>query len=166
MTGTTGSGKSTTLAAMMNHINDNRPCHIVTVEDPIEYLHYDKKSIVNQREIGIEQGTALGRELARRTDYTAIFATADILAAGLISGLQEAGRRVPEDISIVGFDDLNLARLTSPQLTTVHQDVVQKGVIAAQMLINALQGDNVSAPRSVVLPVRLVSRQSVRCLNK
>jgi LacI family transcriptional regulator len=123
-----------------------------------------KMENVYQQEIGIEQGTALGRELAARRDYTAIFATADILAAGLISGLSEAGRNVPEDISIVGFDDLNIARLTSPQLTTIHQDVVEKGVIAARMLIDALQGQEDSA-RRVVLPVRLVSRQSVRRLG-
>jgi twitching motility protein PilT len=52
VTGTTGSGKSTTLAAMIDLINTNRTEHIMTIEDPIEYLHRDKKSIVNQREIG------------------------------------------------------------------------------------------------------------------
>jgi twitching motility protein PilT len=52
LTGTTGSGKSTTLAAMVDHINSSRACHIVTLEDPIEYLHQDKRSIVNQREVG------------------------------------------------------------------------------------------------------------------
>jgi len=52
VTGTTGSGKSTTLAAMIDHINRNRPHHIITLEDPIEYLHEDKMSIVNQREVG------------------------------------------------------------------------------------------------------------------
>jgi twitching motility protein PilT len=52
VTGTTGSGKSTTLAAMIDLINTNRTEHIITIEDPIEYLHRDKKSIVNQREIG------------------------------------------------------------------------------------------------------------------
>jgi twitching motility protein PilT len=52
VTGTTGSGKSTTLAAMIDLINTNRTEHIVTIEDPIEYLHRDKKSIVNQREVG------------------------------------------------------------------------------------------------------------------
>jgi len=127
-------------------------------------LTVDMKNVY-QREIGIEQGTALGRELAKRHDYTAIFATADILAAGLISGLAEAGRKVPEDISIVGFDDLNIARLTSPQLTTVHQDVVEKGVIAASMLIDALQGESDALSTSIVMPVRLVSRQSVRRLH-
>ncbi len=52
VTGTTGSGKSTTLAAMIDHINQTRAQHIVTLEDPIEYLHADKRSIVNQREVG------------------------------------------------------------------------------------------------------------------
>jgi twitching motility protein PilT len=52
VTGATGSGKSTTLAAMIDHINRTRPLHIVTVEDPIEFLHRNKASLVNQREIG------------------------------------------------------------------------------------------------------------------
>ena len=52
VTGPTGSGKSTTLAAMINHINENRRCHIVTVEDPIEFLHKDKNCVVSQREVG------------------------------------------------------------------------------------------------------------------
>jgi twitching motility protein PilT len=52
LTGTTGSGKSTTLAAMVDHINSTRPRHVITLEDPIEYLHRDKRSIINQREVG------------------------------------------------------------------------------------------------------------------
>jgi len=52
VTGTTGSGKSTTLASMIDIINNNRNCHIITIEDPIEFVHEDKKSIVDQREIG------------------------------------------------------------------------------------------------------------------
>src|SRR5438477_10661176 len=54
VTGTTGSGKSTTLAAMIDEINATRTVHIMTVEDPIEYLHRDNRSIVNQREIGVD----------------------------------------------------------------------------------------------------------------
>ena len=52
LTGTTGSGKSTTLAAMVDHVNQTRAKHIVTIEDPIEYLHRDKRSVINQREVG------------------------------------------------------------------------------------------------------------------
>lgn len=54
VTGPTGSGKSTTIASMIDHINRNRACHIVTIEDPLEFLHMDKKAIVSQREIGID----------------------------------------------------------------------------------------------------------------
>ena len=54
VTGTTGSGKSTTLAAMIDEINATRTAHIITVEDPIEYLHRDNRSIINQREIGVD----------------------------------------------------------------------------------------------------------------
>ncbi|MDI6715639.1 MAG: type IV pilus twitching motility protein PilT [Actinomycetota bacterium] len=57
VTGTAGSGKSTTLAAMIDHINRTRCCHIVTIEDPIEVIHEDRMSIVDQREIGIDTGS-------------------------------------------------------------------------------------------------------------
>jgi len=57
VTGPTGAGKSTTLAALINKINEERNCHIITLEDPIEYLHKHKTGIVNQREIGIDSKT-------------------------------------------------------------------------------------------------------------
>ena len=57
VTGTTGSGKSTTLASMIDIINSDRNCHIITIEDPIEFIHEDKKSIVDQREIGSDTST-------------------------------------------------------------------------------------------------------------
>jgi twitching motility protein PilT len=52
LTGPTGSGKSTTLAAMIDHVNENKSCHIITIEDPVEYFHYSKNSLINQRELG------------------------------------------------------------------------------------------------------------------
>ena len=52
LTGPTGSGKSTTLAAMVDHINTQRKCHIITIEDPVEYYHHTKESLINQRELG------------------------------------------------------------------------------------------------------------------
>jgi twitching motility protein PilT len=57
VTGTTGSGKSTTLAAMIDIINNEHNCHIITIEDPIEFIHEDKKSIIDQREIGSDTST-------------------------------------------------------------------------------------------------------------
>ncbi|HEX4282659.1 MAG TPA: type IV pilus twitching motility protein PilT [Solirubrobacteraceae bacterium] len=75
LTGTTGSGKSTTLAAIINHINNTMARHIVTIEDPIEYLHRDKKSIINQREVGMDTesfGRAMRRVLRQDPDVILI----------------------------------------------------------------------------------------------
>src|SRR5438045_4080754 len=71
VTGTTGSGKSTTLASMVDHINTNETCHIMTIEDPIEFLIRDKRSIVNQREVGVDTlsfGQALKSALRQDPD--------------------------------------------------------------------------------------------------
>ncbi|OPX22810.1 MAG: hypothetical protein B1H03_03410 [Planctomycetales bacterium 4484_113] len=59
ITGTTGSGKSTTLASMTEYVNNRRPVHIITIEDPIEFVHYDKEAIINQRELGVDTNTFL-----------------------------------------------------------------------------------------------------------
>ncbi len=69
VTGTTGSGKSTTLAAMIDHVNNKRTEHIVTIEDPIEFIHQDKKSIINQRELDVDtRGFAPALRSALRQD--------------------------------------------------------------------------------------------------
>jgi twitching motility protein PilT len=69
VTGATGSGKSTTLAAILDFINANRTSHIVTIEDPVEFLHRDKKSIINQREVGSDtEGYAIALKSALRQD--------------------------------------------------------------------------------------------------
>jgi twitching motility protein PilT len=75
LTGTTGSGKSTTLAAIIDHINETRSCHIVTIEDPIEYLHKDRNSIINQREVGMDTASfsrAMRRVLRQDPDVILI----------------------------------------------------------------------------------------------
>jgi twitching motility protein PilT len=75
LTGTTGSGKSTTLAAIIDHINETRKCHIVTIEDPIEYLHKDRNSIINQREVGMDTASfnrAMRRVLRQDPDVILI----------------------------------------------------------------------------------------------
>jgi twitching motility protein PilT len=75
VTGTTGSGKSTTLAAMIDHINTRRNCHVVTIEDPIEFLHRDKKSIINQREVEVDTrafGVAMRAALRQDPDVVLV----------------------------------------------------------------------------------------------
>ena len=107
-----------------------------------------------------EDGIALGKRLAERKDFTAIFSTADILAAELCTGLMQAGRKIPEEISIVGFDDTSIGRINCPPLTTIRQDVAARGQKAVQMLVDALEKGVTAEP--YIFPVSLIERESVR----
>lgn len=109
-----------------------------------------------------DEGVALGGRLAadvRAGDVTAVFATADVLAAGVVRGLTDAGLRVPADVSVLGYDDADLARQVTPRLSTVAQDTAGKGRLAAELLLGLVAGDD-AAPRSASVPVALVARES------
>jgi len=102
----------------------------------------------------------LGSGLADRPDRaTGIFATADIIAIGLLKGLVESGVRVPEEASIVGFDDLPEARYVAPSLTTIRQDIPAKAQAAVDALLQLIDGRE--RPAEVRLPVTLCRRGSV-----
>jgi DNA-binding LacI/PurR family transcriptional regulator len=87
-----------------------------------------------------KSGIAIGRELAADPEVTAVFCGNDEIAMGVMRGITEAGRRVPEDISVAGFDDHPLAELWSPPLTTVKQDFASLGVRGLQLLKQAIDG--------------------------
>ncbi|MCC7494225.1 MAG: type IV pilus twitching motility protein PilT [Fimbriimonadaceae bacterium] len=97
VTGPTGSGKSTTLAAMINHINMNRGVHILTVEDPIEFLHTHKKSVVNQRELGADTrsfGRALKSALREDPDVILVGEMRDLETTAIAITTAETGHLV------------------------------------------------------------------------
>ena len=97
VTGPTGSGKSTTLAAMVNHINERRPKHIMTIEDPIEYLHADKMATINQREIGVDTHTfssALKHVMRQNPDIILVGEMRDLETIHLAITAAETGHLV------------------------------------------------------------------------
>ncbi|MDR1736145.1 MAG: LacI family transcriptional regulator [Oscillospiraceae bacterium] len=120
-------------------------------------------ALVFEQEISISEGRELGHVLGQNKSVTGIFSTADILAAGIVAGLRDMGIRIPEDKSIVGFDDNYLCQITHPRLTTVHQDAEEKGVIAIELMVAQLAGKPIRE-RNITLPVHLIERESVRCL--
>ncbi len=122
-----------------------------------------RPELVFEQELDVNTTVALGMNLAKRKDITAVFATADILAAGIMSGLSQAGKKVPDDISVIGFDDINLCHLTSPRLTTIHQDAPLKGKLAVYFLIDQLENKPIPN-REIILPIHLVERNSVKAL--
>ncbi len=125
-------------------------------------MRFDPNLIFTQ-EISVDEGKQLGHILSGRPGITGVFASADILAAGIIAGMAECGVSVPGGKSIVGFDDNYLAQLTVPGLTTIHQDAEQKGILATNMILSQVRHQEMEE-RKVILPVRLVERGSVRHL--
>lgn len=105
-------------------------------------------------------GYAAGRELARDSDVTAVFAAGDEMAIGLIRALLEAGRRVPEDVSVVGFDDMPVAAYVTPPLTTVRQPFNAAAQEGLRILLHAVEKPHVDLPPAADPPIELVVRAS------
>jgi DNA-binding LacI/PurR family transcriptional regulator len=103
-------------------------------------------------------GYDAGLELAARDDVTAVFAANDQMALGLLHALSERGRRVPEDISVVGFDDIPEAEFLRPALTTVHQDFDEVGRRGLELLLARI--DHADTLANVTISPTLVSRAS------
>jgi DNA-binding LacI/PurR family transcriptional regulator len=100
---------------------------------------------------------AMTRLLAAHPDLDGVFAASDNMASGALRVLRAAGRRVPEDVAVVGYDDLEIARHTEPALTTVSQPIRGLGQEMATMLVRLIDGDS---PTSIILPTHLVVRGS------
>lgn len=112
--------------------------------------------------VDYDSGVKIARQIAEQEmDITAVVATADIFAIGLIKGFYEAGIRVPEDISVMGFDDLDIAAYLTPGLTTIKQQIVFKGERAVNLLVQNMEDPNMSKVEEI-LPVHLIERDSVK----
>lgn len=103
-------------------------------------------------------GYFAGQELARRRDFTAVFVANDQMAIGLMHGFRDARIRVPEDVSVVGFDDIPVAAHVAPTLTTVHQDFPELGRRAVRLLLAQIRGE--AAPVFGPLQTTLRTRES------
>jgi alanine racemase len=118
------------------------------------------EAVVSDR-ASIEGGAAAYRRaLGQGHEPTAVLAMSDAMAIGAMRAARELGRRVPEDLSVVGFDDIDLAAHVDPPLTTVNQPVRQKGATAVELLAAAIERGQASRPVHVRLPTRLVVRGS------
>jgi len=142
ITGTTGSGKSTTLASILEEINANYPYHIITIEDPIEYIHHDKKSIVEQRELGLHtESFARALRAAMREDPDVIvvgeirdMATAESILQAVNTGhlvfstvhTLDARETIDRLIAIFPHDEQNRVRDT---LSTTIEAVISQRLL-------------------------------------
>ncbi|WP_371494255.1 LacI family DNA-binding transcriptional regulator [Kitasatospora sp. NBC_00374] len=108
-----------------------------------------------------ESGYRIGRRLAERPDVTAVFAANDHMALGVVRALGEAGRRVPQDVSVVGFDDVPESGYFAPPLTTVRQDFEEVGRQCVALLLDRIdRPEGGRTNRSIAVPTELLVRSS------
>jgi LacI family transcriptional regulator len=102
--------------------------------------------------------------LERKVPFTALFAYNDLSALGAIRAFQEAGLRVPQDISVVGFDDIQGAAYNIPSLTTVQQPLTRMGTLAAQTLLGRIESKK-DEPKEIAVEPKLVVRESTSAIT-
>jgi LacI family transcriptional regulator len=121
----------------------------------------DGPTLVMRGDFGIESGYAAGRRIAARTERPdAVFAANDAMAVGCLSAFEDLGLRVPEDIAVVGFDDIPLAALVRPALTTAAVHIAELGSRALEMLILDMEGAGRGKARSRSFVPEVVVRAS------
>jgi DNA-binding LacI/PurR family transcriptional regulator len=119
----------------------------------------DRRSIVAVGDFTRESGAQAMRQLlADDPALDAVFVASDVMAMGALRALRQAGRRVPDDVAVVGFDDIDNARYTEPPLTTVRQPTIEMGRQMVRLLLRITAGEEVEEP--VILPTELIVRES------
>lgn len=158
VTGPTGSGKSTTLAAMVDYINKNKRCHILTLEDPIEYLHRHQKSLVNQREIGNDSlsfGNALRAALRQDPDVILVGEMRDVESIAIALTAAETGHLVLSTLHTVGAVKtmdriIDVFPTHQQQQVRIQLSTVMEGIISQQLLAKADDSGRVGAFETMV----------------
>jgi len=118
------------------------------------------ESLIRFGDFTVDGGRAVAREILERDDRpTAIFAGSDLQALGVFEAARTLGIRVPDELSVVGYDNLQLAQWTSPSLTTIHQPLAQMAEEAARLVVRMSEAELESIPR-MDLATRLVVRES------
>jgi DNA-binding LacI/PurR family transcriptional regulator len=106
----------------------------------------------------LEGGRRAAEELVGRVDFTALFASNDLMAIGATRGLLDAGKRVPQDVSVAGFDDIEMAAYAPVPLTTMHVPTAELGQLGARLVLAALRQEEIEP---VGVEATLVQRDSV-----
>lgn len=128
-------------------------------------LKIPKEYIVNGINFEFDGGYKAMNELIKLKDRpTAVFAGSDKIALGAIEAIKEAGLRVPEDFSIIGFDDIEISRYVTPKLTTIRQQCDEIGKEAIEILVKQIN-EKSKMKINKIIPVKLVERESCRRLN-
>lgn len=127
----------------------------------LEYAEYSGMLSTEQT----ENGYLLGKKLLEEQSVTAVFARNDQIAAGVMRAIREAGKRIPEDISVIGYNDTPLAKSADPPLTSVHTPIAQAGELGLEMLIQSIEKDGPKA-EGIVLETSITYRATCASPSK
>jgi DNA-binding LacI/PurR family transcriptional regulator len=162
------------VTAAVQHLLDSGRRRIATIAGPqdmvagVDRLHGYRATM---QAAGLAEHVAIGdftRESGKRAmdrlmaddpRLDAVFVASDMMAHGALQALKDAGRRVPEDVAVIGFDDFDISRYSEPPLTTVRQPIVDMGRTMARQILGLIE-DKPDMPEAVVLPTELVVRGS------
>ncbi|MFD6419996.1 LacI family DNA-binding transcriptional regulator [Streptomyces sp. NPDC060194] len=163
--------------AAVRHLMDRGRERIATITGPLD-MEVGRSRLQGWREALTDAGRSPAEQLVAQADFTeegghgamaglldrvpdldAVFVASDVMAAGALVALRERGRRVPDDVAVVGFDDSIIARHTSPPLTSVRQPVEELGAEIARILLAELADPSAERTRTL-LPTSLVVRES------
>lgn len=147
-----------TVPEQVNYAIDERLNGILkTLNDAGVILTSDHFALGDYSTVG---GKSAARELLDRFPaLTALICLNDRMALGAIQSIREMGKSVPDDVSVIGYDDIAISAIANPSLTTINQQAMALGQVAAQMLFDILNGNQ---PESARLPVKLVERNSTK----
>ena len=131
-------------------------------EETLEERNLFREKFVFRDELNFEGGVRIGKKMLEMQDeVTAVFAASDTVAFGIMNAYEQAGKNLPDELSVVGFDDTKTCEYVYPKLTSINQNSFLKGVKAVEILHNAGE-DKEKEPVELQLPVVLVERDSVR----
>ena len=164
VTGTTGSGKSTTLASMIDFINENRTCNIITIEDPVEYLHKDKKSLISQREVGFDTlsfGKALTSSLRQDPDVILVGEMRDLETISAAITAAETGHLVLATLHTTGGPEtvdriIDVFPPHQQQQIRMQLSATLEGVLS-QVLLQSADGVSRTMAMEIMLGVPAIS---------
>lgn len=128
-------------------------------------IKVNKNLIINSEFVEKGGYDATKKLLSRNIKFTAIFASNDKIAFGAVKAIREEGLKVPEDISVIGFDDIEASKYFNPPLTSIKMELVEMADIATKSIITSIEND-VKFSANYVIPVTLVERKSCEILNK
>ncbi|RPF54301.1 LacI family DNA-binding transcriptional regulator [Aquisalibacillus elongatus] len=132
----------------------------------LQEFGYDSDLFVHHIPFNVERAESNVQQLIERgINFDGIFASSDLLAIGALKALHRSGIQIPDEVQVIGFDNITFSQYSYPTLSTIHQDTRALGMKAAELLLKSMECRQKKPISTMVIPVTLMERESTRCLD-